>query len=55
MWNPRIFALSRENSYKFTNSRCEGAMSVELTLVSCPINSVAFVAIKMGRRSGNCL
>ena len=23
-------------------------------LVSCPINNVAFVAIKMGRRQGGC-
>jgi hypothetical protein len=25
-----------------------------MSLVSCPINNMAFVAIKMGRRSGGC-
>jgi hypothetical protein len=32
----------------------KGTKEDEDKLVSCPINNVAFVAIKMGRRSGSC-
>jgi hypothetical protein len=45
-------APSMERAYAFERKPCMSLRPPHL--VSCPINSVAFVAIKMGRRSGSC-